>query len=106
MKQKGCEDEAIHALSQVLELVRDGCKCGFVDEGDRIEEHYGFVDDRAIHVGGRLIQDESLKSSIETLREVFRVSRAIELWLQKNAPHLQERFQAELQDILSFIEEE
>ena len=102
---QGSESEAIQALCKVLALVKDRCQHGFADYSERVEEEYGFIEGRAIHVGGRcILKDETFKSTKSTLREVFRVSKSIESWLQNSNPSLVEGFQEEVEDLLSFLE--
>lgn len=102
----GKEDEAIRSLCQILDLVKEGCLCGFADDSERIEADYGFIEGRPLHIGGGLVvQDESLKNYRNILREVFRVSKAIEAWLAPNYPELAMSFQDEVQDLLSYLEQ-
>ncbi len=102
---EGHESEAIQSLCKVLVLVKDRCQHGFADYSERVEEEYGFIEGRPIHVsGGCILADETYKSARSTLREVFRVSRSIEAWLQNSNPSLVVGFQDEVEDLLSFLE--
>ena len=101
---QGKESEAVQSLCKVLALVKDQCQNGLADYGERVEEEYGFIEGRPIHVGGGCVLDETYKSARSTLREVFRVSKSIEAWLQHSNPSLMPSFQDEVEDLLSFLE--
>jgi hypothetical protein len=101
------EDDAVRALCQILDLVKESCLCGFVDDSETVECDYGFIEERAVRVGGgRLLREEPGSSFRSVLREVFRASKAIEAWLVRNHPSLVPKFQDEVQDLLSFLEQE
>lgn len=102
---EGNESEAVQSLCKVLALVKDRCQHGFADYSERVEEEYGFIEGRPIHVGGGcILMDDTYKSARSTLREVFRVSKSIEAWLQNSNPSLLAGFQDEVEDLLSFLE--
>jgi hypothetical protein len=104
--QKEKTKEAISSLLLVLDLVKDRCQRGLADQDSDLEYDYGFIGGRAVftHIG-RMKQDDSLKTPLSTLREVFKVSQKITDWLKKNHPSLAEEFQKEAQDLLSLLEE-
>ena len=104
---KGEEREAIASLCSILNFVKRGCKLGFAGYSDRIGEDYGVLDGHLIYLGiSRIERDDSFKTARSTLREVFRVIRALDFWLQHNHPSLAQGVQDEMQDLLSFLEEE
>ncbi|MBM3197823.1 MAG: hypothetical protein FJZ58_01025 [Chlamydiae bacterium] len=103
--KEGKEEETIHSLCQVLELVQEACERGFSDPSDRVRDHYGFIQGRPILIGGRLVQNESLMQPDNVLREVFRVSRLLESWLEKCYPELLPSFQSEIQNIFTVLED-
>ena len=104
--KKGKEEKAVHSLCHILGLVKEGCTHGFIDLSDQIGDKYGFIGGRPVHVEGSFIFDESYKNSFMTLKEVFRVSRILERWVEENQPALFKRFQTEVQEILTVLEEE
>ncbi len=102
---QGKETEALAAMRSVLELVRIRCSLGLADKDGGVGANYGFIDGEPVHIDvGRIIRDESLKTPIHSLREVFRVSKKMEGWLQKEYPGLIPRFQEEVHDILDSYE--
>ena len=100
------EEEAIQSLCQILELVQEACEHGFIEPSDRLEDHYGFLEGRAILMCGRLEPNPFLLREDRRLHEVFRVSRLLERWTKIHHPELLQRLQAEIQDILLVLEEE
>ncbi len=104
--QKEKTKEAISSLLLVLDLVKDRCQRGLADQDSELEFDYGFIGNRAVFTQiGRMQQDDSLKTPLSTLREVFKVNQKITDWLKKNHPSLAVEFQKEAQDLLSLLEE-
>jgi hypothetical protein len=104
---KGEQRSAIASLCSILDFVKRGCKLGFSGYSDQIERDYGFLDGRLIYLGlSHLSRDASYKAARSTLREVFRISCALDTWLQSHYPLLAQGVQDEMQDLLSFLEEE
>ena len=94
------------SLLLVLDLVKDRCQRGFADQDSNLETDYGFIGTRAVLIEvDKMVQDDSLKNPLSTLREVFKVSRKISNWLQEKHPSLVEEFQKESQDLISVLED-
>lgn len=99
---QGQAPRALEALTSVLRLIKDRCQKGYVHKDGGVSNNYGFIDGKAVEVDiGRIIKDESIKDPINYLREVLRVSKKIEIWLQATYPELCAEFQEEVQRILS-----
>ncbi len=99
------EGEAISSLLLILDLVKDQCQRGFAERDGFLEKSYGFIGNRAVFIEvERLIRDDSLKSSLSTLREVFKVSQKMSEWLEKTHPSLIKEFQKEAHDLISMLE--
>jgi len=98
--------EAVSSLLLVLDLVKDRCLRGFADQDGDLESDYGFVGNRAVFIDvERFEKDETLKSPLSVLREVFKVSQRISEWLTFKHPELLPEFQKESLDLLSMLEE-
>jgi hypothetical protein len=103
--QAGKEDEALSALRSVLDLIQQRCSLGLGDKDGGVGGNYGFIDNKPVHIDvGRIARDESLKEPLNTLREIIRVSKKMEVWLQKECPRLVPRFQEQVLDILDSYE--
>ncbi len=104
--QKGKRKETISSLLLVLDLVKDRCQRGIADQDIELGDDYGFIGNRAVYMQiGRMRQDDSLKTPLSMLREVFKVNQKITEWLKKNHPELISDFQKESQDLISMLEE-
>lgn len=98
--------EAVSSLLLILDIVQDRCERGFRDQDGDLESDYGFIGNRAVFTEvAKMVYDESLKTRLATLREVFKISRKISDWLEKYYPSLIEDFQKEAQDLISQLEE-
>lgn len=87
--QKGDKDRAIESLISILVLIRDRCKMGFADRDDGVSSNYGFLHGEPIEIDlGRVVRDENMKHPASYLREMLRVSRKMELWLEASYPEL------------------
>ncbi len=105
---KGQKEKAVQSLCHVLTLVKDECRQGFSGENKAVESSFGFIEEgRPIRVDVHTLrEDPSFKTPKNTLREVFLVSQAIESWLKSSHPSIAEEFEDEVQDLLSFLEDE
>jgi hypothetical protein len=98
--------EAVSALLLILDLVKDRCQRGLADQDSFLESDYGYIGNQPVFTDvGQLVPDDSLKTSLSTLREVFKVSQKITTWLEVNHPELVKEFQKESHDVLSLLEE-
>jgi hypothetical protein len=100
--KKGEKEEALDALTSILYLIKDRCQKGYVDKDGGVSSNYGFVDGKPVEIDlGRVVKDESIKDPVNYLREILRVAKKIEIWLQTAAPELNAPFQERVQKILS-----
>lgn len=98
----GENQKALDSLTSVLYLIKDRCQKGYVDKDGGVSSNYGFVEGKAVEIDlGRVVKDESIKDPMNYLREILRVSKKIEIWLQGSYPDLCPLFQEEVQKILS-----
>lgn len=105
--EKGKNKEAVSSLLFILDLVKDRCQRGLADQDSFLECDYGFIGSDPVFIDvGQMVPDESLKTSLNTLREVFKVSQKIISWLEEHHPSLVEEFRKEAHDVLSFLEEQ
>ncbi len=105
--KEGKTSEALYALCRVLTIVKDECRQGFYGANKEVEAEFGFVEGRPIRVAiHSLKMDESLKSSRNVLKEVYRVSQSLEAWAERCCPEIATLFQDEVEDLLSFLEDE
>lgn len=103
--QEGKSMEAVQALYRVLSLIKEGCRRGLGECSAEVGSAYGFIGDRPVYVSiDRLVQDPSFSSSRSMLKEVFRISRALELWIEGFCPPLLSFFQEESQDLSLLLE--
>jgi hypothetical protein len=102
------KQEILSSFLLILDLVRDGCQHGLaLQDSGYIERDYGFIGTQAVCINpGHMIRDESLKNSLNALREVLKVSKRVEIWLGGHHPDLVKPFQKEVQDLLSLLEED
>lgn len=105
--EQGKNKEAVSSLLLILDLVEDRCERGLADQDSYLECDYGFIGSQPVFIDiGQMVPDDSLKSSLSTLREVFKVQQKILLWLEKNHPMLVQEFQKEANDLLSLLEDQ
>lgn len=98
--------DAIRSLCQILELVKNSCQKGFTHANENLDIAYGFVDGRSIYIRSTYLPlESSKKTSQNTLKEVFTLSKNMETWLQRTHPELIPDFQKETQNILFSLEE-
>lgn len=103
--KEGKDREAMVAIRSVLDLVQKRCMLGLADKDGGIGANYGFIDGQPAHIDvGRIIRDESLKDPLNMLRELFRVTKKMEVWIQRECPRLLTQFQEEIYDILEGYE--
>ncbi len=89
LMQKGKKQEAVFALSCLLNQVVNQCKKGFVDQDSGVSHNYGFVGDRVIHFDvGRILQDDRAKEPSHYQHEVLRVGKKLEEWIRLQYPIL------------------
>lgn len=102
LMRDGKRDAALQALVAVLNLVKERCQKGIADKDPGISGNYGFIENQPVHIDtGMIVREESLKEPINYLREVLRVSRKMDVWLQQHYPELCQPFQEEVYRILS-----
>jgi len=100
--QNGREEEAIAAISKLLETVVFQCKQGYIDRDSGISHNWGFVGDRVIHFDiGRIIEDDSAKQPSYYHREVLRVGKKIERWLAVRYPSLLPPLEEKIHEIIA-----
>lgn len=100
--KKGEKEKALDALTSILCLIKERCQKGYVDKDGGVSSNYGFVDGLPVEVDlGRVVRDESIKDPVNYLREILRVAKKIEIWLQTTHPELSAPFQERVQKILS-----
>lgn len=104
--EQGKNKEAVSSLLFILDLVKDRCQRGLADQDSFLECDYGFIGNNPVFIDvGQMVPDDSLKTSLNTLREVFKVSQKITAWLEESHPSLVKEFQKEANDLLSLLEE-
>ncbi|NGX39127.1 MAG: hypothetical protein KR126chlam1_00448 [Chlamydiae bacterium] len=87
--QKGDPAGAIQAINALLQQVVEQSKKGFVDRDTGVSHNYGFVGDQVIHFDvGRIMRDEQAKDPSVYQRELLRVGKKLESWLEVLYPYL------------------
>lgn len=100
--KNGQKQKALESLTSILYLIKDRCQKGYVDKDGGVSSNYGFVEGKPVEIDlGRVVKDESIKDPMNYLREILRVSKKIEIWLQTSYPELCPQFQEQVQKILS-----
>ncbi len=89
LMQKGNREGALEAIHNLLKAVVSQCKQGYIDRDSGISHNYGFLDDKVIHFDvGRIMRDENAQNPTHYQREILRVGKKIELWLNLEYPAL------------------
>lgn len=89
LMQKGDLEGAVEAIHALLNQTVVQCQRGYVDKDSGISHNYGFVGDRIVHFDvGRIMYDEAAKEPALYQREVLRVGKKLESWLEAQYPML------------------
>lgn len=100
--KQGDSERALDALTSILCLIKERCQRGYVDKDGGVSSNYGFVEGQPVEIDlGRVVKDDSIKNPVNYLREILRVAKKIEVWLQGTHPELSAPFQERVQKILS-----
>lgn len=89
LMQRDRHEETLNVIQTLLEQVVVQCKKGFIDRDSGVSHNYGFVGDQVIHFDvGQITRDESAKVPSYYQREVLRIGRKLEDWIEVNYPAL------------------
>lgn len=89
LMQREDREGALKAIEALLNQVVNQCKKGYVDRDSGVSHNYGFIGEDVIHFdAGRILYDSAAKTPVYYHREVLRVAKKLEDWLESSYPEL------------------
>ena len=90
-------DAAKQVVTNVIHLIADCCKKGYVDEDPVLRKNYGLIADRAIHIDvGDLVKNEKIQLRENYIPHVKEMTQSLRVRLEKHYPELVSHYDSEI----------
>lgn len=92
--------KAKDGLEKLLQLALIRCQKGILDRDPDFSTNFGFIGDKPIQLdAGRFSLDQKEKNHSVYSEEMFRITRELQKWIEKNHPDLLEFFNCQMKRI-------
>ena len=93
-------DDAKKVITDVVCLITDCCKKGYVDEDPVLRKNYGLIAGRAIHIDvGDLVRNEKIQLRENYIPHVKEMTESLRVRLEKQYPELLSHYYKEIQSL-------
>jgi hypothetical protein len=93
-------DDAKKVISNVVHLITDCCKKGYVDQDPVLRKNYGLIEGRAIHIDvGDLVRNEKIQLRENYIPHVKEMTESLRVRLEKQYPELLSHYYKEIESL-------
>lgn len=93
-------EQAKAVVSQLVHLITDCCKKGFIDADPVLRKNYGLIAGRAIHIDvGDLVKDEKIQWRENYIPHVKEMTESFRVRLEKHYPQLLDHYYKEIENL-------
>ena len=93
-------DDAKKVITNVVQLITDCCKKGYVDEDPVLRKNYGLIAGRAIHIDvGDLVRNEKVQLRENYIPHVKEMTESLRVRLEKQYPELLPHYYKEIESL-------
>lgn len=93
-------EEAKKVVTNVIQLVADCCKKGYIDQDPVLRKNYGLIADRAIHIDvGDLIKNEQINLRENYIPHVVEITKSLRVRIEKHYPELLAHYDREIESL-------
>lgn len=90
--------EAKQVITNVIQLITDSCKKGFIDEDPVLRKNYGLIEGRAIHIDvGDLFKKDRIHLRENYVPHVKEMTESLRVRIEKQYPELLEHYYQEIE---------
>ena len=92
--------QAKTVVTEIIHLIADCCKKGYIDEDPVLRKNYGLIEGRAIHIDvGDLVKNESIKLRENYIPHIKEMTESLRVRLEKQYPELLAHYHQEIENL-------